>query len=277
MMIKRGFHFFGVSASTAAAHNMDVMLLLSMQGPTAVGLYSAGAKLVKFTSYFSKAFNDALYPVLSKQAALSDATVLTRTFRGSAKWIIIVVVPPIAFASVQGTAIMEMLYGPGFTEAGFVFVVLAWRAGLAFLTQFCGNTLFAMERQGSVFKATGAGAIASVLLYAILIPHYGAAGAATGALAAFVIEFMLQFLALGQRLRSSFIRSFVGKPVLAGVAMGVVCASIKPIHLIPLACLGLVVYGVLIVLVGAITLQDVYTPLKSLLLSVQDRVARTRT
>jgi O-antigen/teichoic acid export membrane protein len=273
-LIMRARHFFGVSVFTAAAHNLDVVLLLSMQGAAAVGIYAAAAKLVKMTTYFSKAFSDALYPVLSKQAALADRRALAETYRQSLKWLMIAVVPLVSFATAQSATIMQSLYGPGFVEASFVFLIFAWRAGLGFLTQFCGNTLFALERQATVFKATGMGAVTSLLLYVILIPYYSYTGAAIAASAALVVEFLLQFIGVNKRLRFSLAKAFLFKAVTAGIGMAVFCALFDFVPLIPLAVLGFLVYGGCLIALGAISREELQVALRSSMTLLQRRTVR---
>jgi O-antigen/teichoic acid export membrane protein len=273
-LMEHGLTFFGVSVFTAAARNLDTVLLLSMQGAAAVGIYAAAAKLVKVTSYFSRAFSDALYPELSKRAASQDRKLLGETYGQSMKWLMITVVPFVAFAMVQSAGIMRTLYGPDFVEASVVFVIFAWRAALGFFTQFCGTALYALGRQRLVFKATGAGLIISLMLFAILIPRYSYTGAAFAVLGALVIEFLLQLPSVHHRLKSGSINVFVLKPLAAGMAMALFCAFFNYIPLTPLAGLGLLVYGGCLVIVGAISLEELMSVLRSPMTLLQRKTVR---
>jgi O-antigen/teichoic acid export membrane protein len=271
---KEGLHFFGVSFFTSTARNVDTVLLLSMQGPAAVGFYAAATKIVKLTTYFSKAFSDALYPVISKQAALQDRTLLATTYREAVKWIMIGVVPFVAFATVQSTGIMRALYGPSFVAASFVFQIFAWRAALGFLTQFCGSTLYAMDQQRTVFKATGIAAGTSFLLYLILIPRFSYTGAAFAAFATLAIEFLLQFPAVHRRLKSAPLEGAVFKPLAAGVVMALFCFFFQAIPLIPLGITGLVVYSGCLVLLGAVSKEELEMLLRLPMAVLQRKAVR---
>ena len=262
-LIEHGLPFFGVSVFTTAARNLDTVLLLSMQGAAAAGIYAAAAKLVKVMSYFSKAFSDALYPVLSKQAASRNHRLLGETYRQSGKWIMIGVVPLVAFATVQSEGIMQTLYGPEFVEASVVFHIFAWRAALGFFTQFCGTVLYALGRQKIVFKASGAGLIISLVLFAILIPRYSYTGAACAVLGALVVEFLLQFPSVHQRLKSGSINAFVLKPLAAGLVMAFFCAFLNFIPLTLLVVLGLLVYGGCLIAIGAISRDELQTLIRA--------------
>lgn len=273
-LTKQALHFFSVSVFTQASRNLDTVLLLSMQGAAAVGIYAAAAKLVKVTTYFSKAFCDALYPVLSRQAALPDKSLLEITYSQSVKWLMISIVPFIAFATVQSAGIMRNLYGQDFVEASFVFQIFAWRAALGFFTQFCGITLYALGRQRVVFKATGASAIFSLILYAILIPRYSYTGAAFATLAALVIELVLQFPFVHQRLNSASVRASVFKPVVAGVGMTIFCVFFESLSLISLAGLGLMVYVACLVLLGVISREEVEMLLRAVMTMLQRKTVR---
>jgi O-antigen/teichoic acid export membrane protein len=251
-----GLPFFGVSVFTAIGLNLDTLLLLSMQGAAAVGIYAAAAKLVKVTSYFSRAFSDALYPVLSRQAASQDRKLLGETYGQSVKWITIIVVPFVVFSTVQSTHIMQMLYGADFVEGAVVFQILAWRAAIGFFTLFCGTALYALGRQRVVFNATGAGVIVSLMLYVILIPRYSYTGAAFATLSALVIEFVFQFPFVHQSLRSSSLKAIVVKPLAAGVAMAFFCVLLDSISLLPLALLGFFVYVLCLIGIGGVSRNE---------------------
>lgn len=268
-LTEHGLPFFGVSVFTTTARNLDTVLLLSMQGAAAAGIYAAAAKLVKVTAYFSRAVSDALYPVLSRQAASRDRRLLGETYGQSVKWIMIGVVPFVAFATVQSDGIMQTLYGQEFLEASVVFQIFAWRAALGFFTQFCGTVLYALGRQRSVFKATGAGLIISLMLFAILIPRYSYTGAAFAVMAALVVEFLLQFPSVHQRLKSGSVNAFVFKPVAAGIGMAVFCVFFDFIPLIPLAGLGLLVYGGCLIALGAISREELEILSRSLMTMLQ--------
>jgi O-antigen/teichoic acid export membrane protein len=250
------------------------VFLLSIQGAGAVGIYAAAAKLMKVTTYFSKAFCDALYPIMSRQAVLVDGNVLARTYRQSVKWVMIVIVPFIVLATVESRSIMRTLYGPEFVAASFVFQIFAWRAGLGFFTQLCGTTLFAMERQALVFKATGIGAIASVLLYTFLIPQYSYAGAAFSLLGAVLIEFLLQVIFVHQRLKTASIRAHIIKPVAAGIVMAGFCAFFNFVPVFPLAALGFLLYGATLIMLGVISRDEVEMLWHAVLTMLQSKTVR---
>jgi O-antigen/teichoic acid export membrane protein len=270
----RGLPFFGASVFTAIAVNVDTLFLLSMQGAAAVGIYAAAAKLGRVTSYFSRAFSDALYPVISRQAASQDRKVLGETYGQSVKWITIIVVPFVAFAAVQSTQIMQTLYGADFVEGSLVFQIFAWRAAIGFFTLFCGTSLYALGRQRVVFNATGAGVIISLILYVILIPRYSYNGAAFATLSALVIEFALQFPFVHQSLKSRSMKAIVLKPLAAGVAMVIFCILLDSISLFPLALLGFFVYVLCLIGMGAISRNELRTVIRAPITLLQRNAVR---
>jgi O-antigen/teichoic acid export membrane protein len=262
-LIKHALPFFGVSVFTAIAVNMDTVLLHSMQGAAAVGLYAAAAKLVKVSSYFSRAFSDALYPVLSRQAVSQDRSLLGKTYTQSVRWITITVVPFVAFAAVQSTDIMQSLYGNDFVGASVVLHIFAWRAAIGFFTQFCGTSLYALGRQRIVFIATGAGVIVSLVLYLILIPSYSYTGAAFATLTALLVEFALQFPFVHQRTKSGSLKALVIKPLAAGIGMAIFCVFLDFVPPTALAGLGLLIYVGCLIAMGAISRDELQTLIKA--------------
>jgi O-antigen/teichoic acid export membrane protein len=277
MLASQARHFFGVSSFVAAARNLDTMILLSLQGAAAVGIYAAAAKLANVVFYFSRAFSDALYPVLSRQAALPDFGSFAKIYGQSVKWLMIAIVPFVALAMVDSARIMQTLYGLDFIEASIVFQLFAWRAALGLFTQFCGTGLYALGRQRVVFMATGASVVVSLILFAVLIPYYSYTGAAAAALAALVIEFCLQFPFVHHRFKSGLSSAFVYKPIAAGMAMAVFCTFFSFIPLMPLAALGLLVYAGCLTVLGIVTREELQILLSSPLTLLQRRTFREST
>jgi O-antigen/teichoic acid export membrane protein len=266
--------FFGVSVFTTTARNIDTVLLLSMQGPVAAGIYAAGAKLVKVTSHFSRAFSDALYPALSRQAVSQERRMLRETYGHSVKWIMITVVPFVAFATVQGDDIMRTVYGQDFVQASVVFQIFAWRAALGFLAQFCGTTLYASGRQRVVFIATGTGVITSLFLYAVLIPRYSYTGAALAVLIALVVEFFLQAPFVSQQNNFAFVKRFVWKPAAAGLVLSTFCIFFESLSLVVLAGLGSIVYVGCLVLFRSISREEVEILVRSSITMLRGKAVR---
>ena len=273
-LITQARHFFGVSFFTTTTRNLDTVLLMSIQGPAAVGIYAAAAKLLRTMAYFSKAFSDAIYPVLSKQAALKDQTALAETYQESLRWLTIAVVPFVAFAMVQSESVMRILYGSGFVDASVVFQIFAWRTALGFLTQFYGTTLFALEQQATVFKAAAVSTVASVFLYIVLIPSYSYTGAAFAVLVTLIIEFVPQFLAVNQRLKSGLSIAIIFKPIAAGIGMGFFCAYSDFIPLFLLAGLALLLYAGCLIVLGAISREELAMLFRFLISLLQRRTVR---
>jgi O-antigen/teichoic acid export membrane protein len=268
-------HFFGVSSCTTAARNLDTMMLLSLQNATAVGIYVSGAKLGQLLVYLSKAFSDALYPVLSRQAAFRNLTALSASYQHSLKWLVVGVVPFLALAAIHSRGIMTLIYGARFSEAAIVFHIFAWRAALALATQLCGTTLFALGRQRLVFCATAASALLSVGLFILLIPRFSYTGAALATLAALVLEFSIQFSFIAGRLKFSFIGMVMAKLFLVGLGL-LLFFRADFLPLIPLSIMGGVIYLIALFLLRIVSREELETLLRFVrVLPLGKKAART--
>jgi O-antigen/teichoic acid export membrane protein len=87
------------------------------------------------------------------------------------------------FGSLLAPQILGLLFGPAYLQAAPVVVVLLLNALVVALNIGLGTTMLAMGRQNRFLRVVATGAGIGVVLHAVLIPLYGAEGAAIATLA----------------------------------------------------------------------------------------------
>lgn len=113
---------------------------------------------------------------------------------------------------------MVALFGPPFREAGPSLALLIWVLPATMLSGHARWSLIAAGHQRYVLVAQLGGALVMLLLGAVLIPHFGAPGAASAALAAsFVVWGISERFAIQQLDYLPFVRA-VARPVMLAVA-----------------------------------------------------------
>ena len=178
-----------LAALAVVYQRIGVVLLSLLATDSAAGSFAAAARLADAAKVVPYAYLGALFPALSRQALHLDGDRVTH--RGSS-----LLLPAYGLAAALALSLFAgplagLLYGPGYAPAVPLLRVLAWA-----LPPYAVSALLSLEmvtsgRERPVVLATAASLGASVILYALLIPAQGAAGAARAALAGECIQALL--------------------------------------------------------------------------------------
>lgn len=158
------------------------------------------------------------------------------------KTIIICAIPITTFGSLLTPQILVLLFGPAYLPASAAVIMLLLNALVVALNIGFGTSMLAIGRQHTFLRVVAVGAGVGVALNAMLIPFYGAEGAALATLIDESVILGLFFRSCPE-LHGPRVTSFAIRCVLA-----IVPASVA-VHLIPLlpviqnTNLGMVVIG----------------------------------
>jgi O-antigen/teichoic acid export membrane protein len=179
---------------TMGIRSIDRFVVAYYAGATENGLYWVGYQVGFVVSLVADAFNRAwtpwLYARLKNNDAATDRKVVRLTyiyFAGIAAFAVLL--------SLAAPVLMPLVLGPAFRDSGrFV----SWIAvGFAFNGMYgaVAGFVFYAERTAILSWITGASAAASMALNFLLVPRYGAIGAAQAAAAALLMKFALTWIA----------------------------------------------------------------------------------
>jgi len=168
---------FAVAGVLAAAHmRLNVVLLESLAGAAAAGRYAAAIRFVEATRMIPHALFDALMPQLT---ALRDHRAgFRRTFRRAALLIVGFGVLVAGGAWLCGRALVTLAYGSAFADAAPVLFVAAALLAPALLRQLLVLHAYALDAERAVNWAYGLMLVVGLIAGLLLIPPYGAVGAA---------------------------------------------------------------------------------------------------
>lgn len=161
---------------------LDVAILGAIAGPAVLGVYAIASKYAELLRLPGLAVNYVLYPIFAvhdpQEARDRTASLLRRTMP-----VPILVALPLALAA---AAVLPLIYGPAFR--GAIVPALILLAGLLgdVAANLIGAFLFGVGRPGWNSIAIGAGVIMTVAGDLVLIPHYGATGAAIASCGAYL-------------------------------------------------------------------------------------------
>ncbi len=157
---------------------IDTVLLSSLRTSEEVGLYSLAYKVIENGLFFPAMIGGLLLPVITSALARTDVTRtqkllvqgLTLSLSGASIIVAILLVFP--------TEIIILLGGEEFAASGALLRILSIALGSMFLGNIFGFTLIALAKQKALAILYGVLAALNIIANLIVIPQFGASGAA---------------------------------------------------------------------------------------------------
>ena len=159
---------------------IDTVLLSLLTNNKEVGIYAAAFRLFEATMFVSWAFSGSLFPWMARKHVESHAQ-LARGYEAGLVVMLSLLTPiGVAYACLA-QPIIHLVYGTNF-DAAILPLRLMGLVVVAFgVNSFTSTTLAAHDRPSLMHKALAVVAIQNIAMNVVLIPPYGATGAAISA------------------------------------------------------------------------------------------------
>lgn len=166
---------------------LDFLVVGALSGPAVLGVYAVASKFAELMRLPAVAMQYVLYPRFARGGPQLAAREVRRMLPRALALTAALALP------LAGTAVLALplLYGPAFGAAVLPACILL--GGLAFegAAAVCTAYLFGVGRPGLTSCAMGAGVAVTVVLDVLLIPRFGAVGAAVASSAAYLVTAVL--------------------------------------------------------------------------------------
>jgi O-antigen/teichoic acid export membrane protein len=229
----------GVLGTALVKVDQSLISFLSDGGNREVGYYGAAFRLIEATMFIGWSISAAMLPWFSSEAGRER---LASGFELGTKATAAVLTPVGLAFILFAEPIVDLLYGSGYSQAIVPLRYLGAMVVLIGINDLAAILLIARERPLAFASAAGAVLVANVGLNFVLIPPYGATGAAftaaTSALMLFLLGFWLVRSLTG---RVKLMRAMAGPVVAGGAAAAVVLLTGLPEIFSAVA--GVVTYG----------------------------------
>lgn len=226
-------------------------VLLGATGAGAeVGFYAVGSRIMEAYLLVPGSILAASFPILSRLHG-TDGAAFSRTCRVLHRVVLAIAWPTVAILAARPGDLLAWIFGMDYAQAGRCLSVIAWMAPLLAVNLVLGNTLFATGRSGAVLRTEAAGVGVSVLAGLILVPRWGALGAAIAIVVTEVAVVSRNLWALRQD-RSVFPGSDAFVPAVPAAFLAYLIAAHTPLPLIASVLLGGGAYVALFVLGGGL-------------------------
>ena len=235
----------------------DRVLLPLYASASDVGFYGAAYRVLDIMAQVGFMTMGVLVPLLTYTWSRALRDDFKKYYQLSFDLMLLVLLPMVAGTIVLATPIMRLVAGPEFLPAGKVLALLAISTlGVCFGTTY-SMIAIAIDRQHRstwIFLAT---AILAVIAYFTFIPRYGMYGAAYVTIGSEFFSGLGLFIlcAYNTRLWPKFWTGL--KIIFASATMGAVIFYLQPLNLIISILLGIIIYGLLVILLKIISRQTI--------------------
>jgi O-antigen/teichoic acid export membrane protein len=186
-LLRYGLSDLASTAPNALNGRLDQIVLAVLVSSSALGQYAVAVSLSVLVSPIAAAFGNVAFPRIAR-GDQSEAT-LRHALRGS----MLVGLAGSCGIVVAAPVLVPVLYGPGFQAVPRLLAVLAPGAVFYVVNPVLADVLRGFGRPGSVAASQWAGVLITVPGLIILVPHFGALGAAiTSSITYFAVHVLLR-------------------------------------------------------------------------------------
>jgi O-antigen/teichoic acid export membrane protein len=211
------------SVAQLALQRVDVLLVAALGGLTAAAIYAVAGRFVVLIQFANQGISQSVQPRLAEALATGDRETANHLYQTATGWLVLVTWP-INFLVILLAPVYLGLFGDAYPQGAEVVVVLACAMLVA---TGCGmvDMVLAMAGRTSWNLVNVLIALAVTIgLDVLLIPRYGALGAAIGLACAMVANNLLPLVQVGRVAR---LHPF-GLGTLAAVGLSAACFGVIP-------------------------------------------------
>jgi O-antigen/teichoic acid export membrane protein len=188
-MVSHAFPIAFASLLAMIYLRIDQVMLHKMVSDSELGQYVAATKVSELFESLPSALMFAVAPIFAVSAADPQRfrSYVDRTFR----YLMILAAALCVMIAVGAAPIVRILFGRQFLPAGPLLAVLIWSEIAVFFSAVVVNVLVAQNQQRLLPIPTLAGAAVNIALNLVLIPRYGAMGAAYATLVSYSVAWIV--------------------------------------------------------------------------------------
>jgi len=177
-MLGEGVPLFMTSVFVALYLRIDVFFLGHYWSETAIGIYAAAYRLTEALPLVASAVASSIFPVMCQQVHEGNEIFLVKLVRISLKILLAGIVPVVMLLSFYSNLVTRLLYGTRFEGSATLLAILAWGEILVFANILFSTLIIARGKSGLLMRITFGMLVLNVALNYLIIPIYGAVGAA---------------------------------------------------------------------------------------------------
>ncbi len=180
-MFAKSKYFIVSSLMVTVFAQTDKIMLKAMLSEEAVGLYSAAVSCAGLTSFVFSAIIDSFRPTVFESKKISEDVYEKYLVFCYSIVIYLSLAQSLGF-TIFSKLIINILYGADYAAASNVLGLVIWYTTFSYLGPIRNIWILAENKQQYLWRINLSGAVANILLNAVLIPFMGVLGAALASL-----------------------------------------------------------------------------------------------
>lgn len=176
-LLTTGLRIMGVNSISLVMTWVDTVCVGIWQSSKEVGLYGIAMRVALLTSFIVAAVNSAVGPKFAEFGAQKNTAALRVLTQRTSLGMLIVVLP-VSIILVAFPKFVLGLFGPDFTGAATVLIILTIGQFVSVVTGALGHLLMMTGNERLLRNVLAVSAILNLILNVILVPIYGIVGAA---------------------------------------------------------------------------------------------------
>ena len=167
------------SALQSASRSSDRIMLGIFSSISQVGIYGAGFTFSILFAFPLKAMGPVFQPNIVDMYTQKDFEGINDLYNTMVRWSALFVIPAFSGLLCFGDSLI-LIFGTGFEDAYPVMIILSFAQMISTISGLAGTMLNMTEKQGAHARINAYGFVIAIVLNLLLIPKYGALGAAIG-------------------------------------------------------------------------------------------------
>jgi O-antigen/teichoic acid export membrane protein len=234
------------------ALRVDQLLLYWLREPVDLSHYSVAVKITEALSLIPESVMVTVFPLLAS-TELSAPQRFERIYRLSLRYLIVIAFPIALLLTLENERIIRLLFGAAYVPGGTALTVLGWWTFFAYTGAVYANLMIVRSQHRLIALISAVALAINVGGNLILIPRWGATGAAIATLASSASSFVLFSVAAPSRALMKVCWTESARPLTAIAAAAALTllapAAARPFVVVP-------VYLGLLFALGAIGRED---------------------
>lgn len=233
----------------------DSVLVGSLEGSRAVGLYTAACTLMLGLQILPFVAATAVTPVFARTHD-SERALFRSSWDEGTRIVLVISLPLALLVSLVGKPIMQQVFGAEFAAGGTALSIVVWCSPIVAFNTMLTGALRGARRESWLFSTAALGAALNVGVNFWAIPTFGIAGAASTTVAT---ELIVCALLGGLGARHGVLplpRLPYARLAASLLALGGAVALTRELPLVALGTVALLVYGVVVIATGVVRTSD---------------------
>jgi O-antigen/teichoic acid export membrane protein len=173
-----GMKGYAANALQLVSYRLDVFILSAVASTAAVGRYALAVSLTSTLWILPRALSDVVFPRVARLSAESDDAAIEAVEAKSLRHVTLMVLPTVAAAAVALELLVVPIFGKSFRGAVNLSLILLPGAAAIAISTVLAASIVGRGRPGYSLLGSLIVTPLTVALYAIVIPRFGATGAA---------------------------------------------------------------------------------------------------